>query len=138
MLQLKLNAPSEQVFIGLTLENPLTGFRCTIDAKVDTGAAVTFISRKLVEDLGLETIAHTTLILADGSSMKADVQMCRISFSDEDEIETPIYVNDSDTGIVLLGMDILKLCNFSQTHIWEKNEHYILFQIELLGEDAML
>ncbi len=138
MLQLKLNAPSDQVFIGLTLENPLTGNRCTIDAKVDTGAAVTFISRKLVEGLELETLGHTTLILADGRPLQAEVQMCRISFSDEDEFETPIYVNESDTDIVLLGMDVLKLCNFSQTHIWEGSEHYVLFQIELLGEDAML
>ena len=137
MLRLKLNAPSEQVFVGLTLENPLTGTRCTVDAKFDTGASVTLVSKKLIEGLELTPVGSTTLALADGSPLKVDVFMCRISFSAEDECETPIYVNDSDTGVVLLGMDVLQLCNFSQTHIWNDEGHYILFTIEMLGEEAM-
>jgi len=40
MLRLKLSAPYEQVYVYISLENPSTGQKLTIDAKVDTGAAV--------------------------------------------------------------------------------------------------
>ena len=35
MLRLKLSAPYEQVYVFISLENPLTGQMRTIDAKVD-------------------------------------------------------------------------------------------------------
>ena len=60
------------------------------------------------------------------------------SFSDEDSIDTPIYVCDTESGVALLGMDVLKLCNFSQWHEWEKDEHSVYFEIELLGDEAFL
>ena len=37
----------------ISLENPSTGQKRTIDAKVDTGAAVTIIPQTVVEGLGL-------------------------------------------------------------------------------------
>ena len=47
MLRLKLSAPYEQVYVFISLENPLTGQVRTIDAKVDTGAAVTVIPKSV-------------------------------------------------------------------------------------------
>ena len=64
--------------------------------------------------------------------------MCRLSFSDEDSIDTPIYVCDTESGIALLGMDILRLCNFSQWHEWEEKEHSVFFEMELIAEEDML
>ena len=49
MLRLKLSAPYEQVYVYISLENPSTGQKRTIDAKVDTGAAVTVIPKSVVE-----------------------------------------------------------------------------------------
>lgn len=43
MLRLKLKEECDQVFLGLSLENPLTGENTTVDAKIDTGAVVTVI-----------------------------------------------------------------------------------------------
>lgn len=84
----------------ISLENPSTGQKHTIDAKVDTGAAVTV--------------------------------------SDEDTIDTPIYVCDSESGVALLGMDVLRLCNYAQWHEWSDDEHSVYFQMELISEELML
>ena len=56
MLRLKLSAPYEQVYVYISLENPSTGQMRTIDAKVDTGAAVTVIPKCVVEGLGLPSL----------------------------------------------------------------------------------
>ena len=64
--------------------------------------------------------------------------MCRLSFSDEDTIDTPVYVCDTESGVALLGMDILRLCKFSQRHEWDQDgSHNVYFEMELLGEEAM-
>lgn len=138
MLRLKLNAPYEQVFVYISLENPSTGQMRTIDAKVDTGAAVTVIPKSVVKGLELPSLGHCSFTMADGSPLRTEAQMCRLSFSEEDTIETPVYVCDSDSGVALLGMDVLRLCNFAQWHEWSDEEHSVYFEMELVSEDTML
>jgi predicted aspartyl protease len=137
MLRLKLSAPYEQVYVYISLENPLTGQKRTIDAKIDTGAAVTVIPKSVVEGLGLASLGSCCFTMVDGTPLKMDAQMCRLSFSNEDTIDTPIYVCDSEAGVALLGMDVLRLCNFSQWHEWSDNDHSVYFEMELVSEDAM-
>ena len=121
----------------ISLENPSTGQVRTIDAKVDTGAAVTIIPKALVEDLGLPSLGHWNFSMVDGTPLRTEALMCRLSFSDEDTIDTPIYVCDTESGVALLGMDVLRLCNFAQRHEWSDSSHSVYFEIELLGEDVM-
>ena len=138
MLRLKLSAPYEQVYVYISLENPLTGQKLTIDAKVDTGAAATIIPKRLAEGLSLPALGNCSFTMVDGTPLTTEARMCRLSFSDEDTIDTPIYVCDSDAGIALLGMDVLRLCNFAQWHEWSDDEHSVYFQMELISEDALL
>ena len=138
MLRLKLSAPYEQVYVFISLENPLTGQMRTIDAKVDTGAAVTVIPKSVVEGLELPLLGNCSFTMVDGTPLKTEAQMCRLSFSDEDTIDTPIYVCDTKSGVALLGMDVLRLCNFSQRHEWSDDEHSVYFEMELISEETML
>ena len=138
MLRLKLSAPFEQVYVYISLENPLTGQTRTIDAKIDTGAAVSVIPKAVVDGLGLPSLGNCGFTMVDGSPLMTEAQMCRLSFSDEDTIDTPIYVCDSEAGVALLGMDVLRYCNFSQWHEWSEEEHSVYFEMELISEEAML
>ena len=138
MLRLKLNAPYEQVYVYISLENPSTGQVLTIDAKVDTGAAVTIIPKSLLKDAGLPFLGECDFTMVDGSLLKTEAYMCRLSFSDEDTIDTPIYACDTDSGVALLGMDVLRLCNFSQRHEWDNEGHSVYFEMELISEELML
>ena len=122
----------------ISLENPSTGRKFTIDAKVDTGAAVTVIPKSMVECLELHPLGTCRFTMVDGTPLTTEAQMCRLSFSDEDAIDTPIYVCDSEAGVALLGMDVLRLCNFAQWHEWSEDEHSVYFQMELISEEAML
>ena len=138
MLRLKLSAPYEQVYVFISLENPLTGQMRTIDAKVDTGAAVTVIPKSVVEGLELPSLGNCSFTMVDGTPLKTEALMCRLSFSDEDTIDTPIYVCDTESGVALLGMDVLRLCNFAQRHEWSDDEHSVYFEMELISEETML
>ena len=138
MLRLKLSAPYEQVYVFISLENPLTGQMRTIDAKVDTGAAVTVIPKSVVEGLELPSLGNCSFTMVDGTPLKTEALMCRLSFSDEDTIDTPIYVCDTESGVALLGMDVLRLCNFAQRHEWSDDEHSVYFEMELISEETTL
>ena len=138
MLRLKLTEPFEQVYVYISLENPLTGQVRTIDAKVDTGAAVTVIPKSVVEGLELPSLGNCSFTMVDGTPLKTEALMCRLSFSDEDTIDTPIYVCDTESGVALLGMDVLRLCNFAQRHEWSDDEHSVYFEMELISEETML
>ena len=137
MLRLKLSAPFEQVFVYISLENPLTGQARTIDAKVDTGAAVTIIPKSVVEGLGLPSLGNWSFSMVDGTPLSTEALMCRLSFSEEYSIDTPVYVCDTESGVALLGMDVLRLCNFAQRHEWSGGDHSVYFELELLGDDII-
>ena len=138
MLRLKLSAPYEQVYVYISLENPSTGQMRTIDAKVDTGAAVTVIPKSVVEGLGLPSLGTCGFTMVYDTPLMTEAQMCRLSFSDEDTIDTPIYVCDSESGVALLGMDVLRLCNFAQWHEWSDDDHSVYFEMELISEEMMI
>lgn len=137
MLQLKFTAPLDQVHVCLVLTNPSTGKVSTIDAKVDTGSAVTLVPKVEIQDLGLESMGEVEFGMADGTPLRAEAMMCNVSFSDEDTIDLPIYACKSQYGTALLGMDILGLCNYSHIHKWTHSGHEIEVTLELLGEEAM-
>ena len=99
MLRLELSAPYEQVYVYISLENPLTGQVRTIDAKVDTGAAVTIIPKAAVEGLDLPSLGNCSFSMVDGTPLETEALMCRLSFSDEDTIDTPVYVCETESGV---------------------------------------
>ena len=69
MLRLELSAPFEQVYVYISLENPSTGQVRTIDAKIDTGAAVTIIPRNVVDGLDLPSLGNWNFSMVDGSPL---------------------------------------------------------------------
>lgn len=131
MLRLKLKEGFGQVFVGLNVENPLTGKSITVDAKIDTGAEVTLIPMQVVSDMGLEVIGETELMAANGSGIHAFIANVILSLAGMDSFELPVYIGKMNAGIALIGMDVLSQCNYSQQHEWSNGEHYINFEIEL-------
>lgn len=129
---MKLKEPYDQVFVRLSLENPLTGARNIADAKIDTGAVVTTVPKEFVESLGLEVFEQHMLRAANGTLMPAYVCLCNVYLSDEDAFEMYIHVVDSSTGIALIGMDILKQCDYAQWHSKENGKQELYFKIELV------
>jgi predicted aspartyl protease len=118
------------------LENPSTGKRCTVDAKVDTGSFATVISSRTFKRLKLHAFTEDWVALANGNPAKSQVCMCRVHLSADDEtIDIPIYVMDSDNEQALLGMDILSLGDFSFTHHQGKDgQLWIQFKYEMLED----
>ena len=116
-MNILLPAPCVQIHAPLVLENPSTGARCIVDAKIDTGSFATVISSRTFSKLGLEAFSEDWVSLANGEAAKSMVSMCRVYLSpDDEEIDLPIYVMDSDNEQALLGMDILSLGDFSAMH----------------------
>lgn len=99
---------------------------------------MTVIPMSVVESLELPSLGNCSFTMVDGTPLMTEAQMCRLSFSDEDTIDTPIYVCDTEAGVALLGMDVLRLCNFAQWHEWTDEEHSVYFEMELINEDVML
>lgn len=135
MHQLKLSEPYDQVFVGVRVENPLTGESTIVDAKIDTGAAVTVIPFHMLDGLGLEILGEHQLSMANGDPLPATVCLCNLSLSDDDILEMPIYAIQSFANIALIGMDILHQCNFSYWHEFNDGKHTINFKIELYDID---
>lgn len=131
MLRLKFKEECDQVFLGLSLENPLTGESITVDAKVDTGAAVTLIPMHAVSDMTLEVIGETDLAMANGDMLHAYISVAVVSLSGDDTFELPVYICKSNNDLALIGMDILRQCNYAQWHEWKEGEHSLYFEIEL-------
>lgn len=131
MLRLKLKEECDQVFLGLSLENPSTGENTTVDAKIDTGAAVTLIPMHVVSDMGLEVIGETDLAMANGDMLHAYISVVTVSLSGDDTFEIPVYICKSRNDLALIGMDILRQCNYAQWHEWKEGKHSLLFEIEL-------
>lgn len=134
MLQLRLEEPFNQVFVGLRLENPLTGESTIVDAKIDTGAVVTTVPKEYVEDFGLEILDTRTLRMANGMSIPAYVCLCDVSLTDEEVVQLPIHVVDSTAGYALVGMDFLQLCDYAQWHEKKDGKTVINFKVELYDE----
>ena len=78
-----------------------------VDAKVDTGSFATVISSATMRKLGLESFMTDWVELANGEAAHSDVCMCRVHLSeDEERLDLPVYVMNSDNEQALLGMDV--------------------------------
>ena len=132
--------PCAQIHVPLVLENPSIGSRCIIDAKVDTGSFATVISSAMQRKLGLSSFADDWVELANGEPAMSSVCMCRVHLSENDEmVDLPIYVMESDSEQALLGMDVLSLGDFSFVHI-EKPDgtKWVRFKFELRDSDWLM
>ena len=139
-MNVRLPAPCVQIHVPLVLENPSTGMRCTVDAKVDTGSFATVISSATMSKMGLEPFTEDWVELANGDPALSKVCMCRVHLSEDSEtLDVPIYVMDSDNEQALLGMDVLSLGDFSSKHVRdEQGMPWIKFQFVLMGEDWLV
>ncbi|MBR1545615.1 MAG: hypothetical protein IJ633_02300 [Prevotella sp.] len=61
-----LPAPCTQIHAPLVLENPSTGMKCIVDAKVDTGSFATVISSTTLQKLKLIPFIEDWVELANG------------------------------------------------------------------------
>ena len=135
-----LPAPCVQILVPLVLENPLTGTKCIVDAKVDTGSFATVISKITADRLGLEPFTTDWVELANGDAAQSEVCMCRVHLSEDLEmLDLPIYVMDSDSEQALMGMDVLSLGDFSATHHETSDGiHWTRFSFRLLNNVSMV
>jgi predicted aspartyl protease len=105
------------IHASLVLENPSTGTKCIVDAKIDTGSFATVISSKTMTKLQLAPFAEDWVELANGEAAQSQVCMCRLHLSEDGEkLDLPIYVMDSDSEQALLGMDVLSMGDFFSVH----------------------
>jgi predicted aspartyl protease len=135
-----LPAPCAQIHAPLVLENPSTGTKCIVDAKIDTGSFATVISSATLAKLGLVPFTEDWVELANGEPALSKVCMCRIHLSEDQEMQDlPIYVMNSDNEQALLGMDVLSLGDFSSTHVEGKDyQIWIRFRFQLLESDWLV
>ena len=140
MLYAEFPALCEAVYMSLVVENPLTGTKCIVDAKVDTGSFATVISSTTMSKLSIEPFTEDWVELANGEPELSRVCMCRVHLSeDEDMLDLPIYIMNSDNEQALLGMDVLSLGDFSSSHIMDSNGHtWMRFQFHLLEEEWLV
>ena len=66
--------------------------------------------------------------------------MCRIHLSEDEEmLDMPLYVMNSDNEQALLGMDILSLGNFSAEHITDNGgKQWLRFQFSLINQEWLV
>ena len=139
-MTVSLPAPCVQIHVPLVLENPSTGTKCIVDAKIDTGSFATVISTKTLSKLQLTPFTDDWVELANGDPAKSEVCMCRVHLSEEEEtLDLPIYVMDSENEQALLGMDILSLGDFSAEHYESPDGiRYLRFSFLLSDEEWVL
>lgn len=135
-----LPAPCVQIHVPLVLENPSTGTKCIVDAKVDTGSFATVISSATMHKLGLDVFTNDWVELANGEATQSDVCMCRVHLSeDEEKLDLPIYVMNSDNEQALMGMDILSLGDFQASHfVSPEGQQWLRFQFSLLEDEWLV
>lgn len=136
-MTVSLPAPCVQILVPLVLENPLTGMRCIVDAKVDTGSFATVISSATLEKLQLSPFTEDWVALANGDPARSVVCMCRAHLSEEETLDLPVYVMDSDNEQALLGMDILSLGNFNASHYQsDDGQMWLRFSFSFLDDSV--
>lgn len=114
--------------------------RCIVDAKIDTGSFATVISSATLAKLGLAPFTEDWVELANGEPALSQVCMCRIHLSEDQEmLDLPVYVMNSDNEQALLGMDVLSLGDFSSTHVeGNDKQEWIRFSFQLLDDDWLV
>ena len=114
--------------------------RCIIDAKIDTGSFATVISSTTFEKLQLSSFTEDWVELANGELAKSRVSMCRLHLSEDEEmLDLPVYVMNSDNEQALIGMDVLSLGDFSATHrVTDDGERWLRFSFQLIENDWLI
>ena len=89
--------------------------------------------------LGIEPFTEDWVELANGDPALSKVCMCRVHLSEDEEmLDLPIYVMNSDNEQALLGMDVLSLGDFSSSHVSDSEDHWLRFQFHLVEEDWLV
>ena len=135
-----LPAPCTQIHVPLVLENPSTGTKCIVDAKVDTGSFATVISTATLRKLGIQPFIEDWVELANGEPVLSQVCMCRVHLSEDEEmLDLPIYVMNSDNEQALMGINILSLGDFSASHVTGHDaEQWLRFVFYLRDSDWLV
>lgn len=93
-----------------------------------------------MEKMGLMPFTEDWVELANGEAAQSDVCMCRVHLSENEEmLDLPIYVMNSDNEQALIGMDILSLGDFSATHT--EDEHgmrWLRFEYHLIEDEWLV
>lgn len=136
MLYAEFPALCEAVYVSLVVENPLTGTKCIVDVKVDTGSPYTILPKEVMDSIGLKPFMTETLETVSGELFETSISMGRIHLDDSgDYVDLPIHVADEDLSMPLLGMDILRKGDMVLKHITdEQRQQWLLFTFELLDE----
>ena len=90
--------------------------------------------------LGLEPFSEDWVELANGEPALSKVCMCRIHLSEDEEmLDVPLYVMNSDNEQSLLGMDILSLGDFSASHVKDNNgQSWLAFRYQLVDAEWLI
>ena len=90
--------------------------------------------------LGLTPFTEDWVELANGEPAISKVCMCRLHLSEDEEmLDVPLYVMESDNEQALLGMDVLSLGDFSFRHSnCLDGQEWVIFRYQLLEEDWLV
>ena len=139
MLYVEFPAQCEAVYVSLVVENPSTGMRCTVDAKVDTGSPYTILPPDIISAIDLTPFCMEDLEAINGSPFKTAVCMGRIYLDDNNEyIDMAVHIADDEIAIPLLGMDILRKGDTAITHVEEDGNMWLRFTFNLLPEESRI
>lgn len=139
MLYVEFPAQCEAVYVSLVVENPLTGTKCTVDAKVDTGSPYTILPLEVKTMLELEEFCPETLECVDGSLFETSVCMARVILDDSgDSLDFPAHIALTNITMPLLGMDILRKGDTMITHVEDDGVMYLRFTFGLLPEEERI
>ena len=136
MLYAEFPALCEAVYVSLVVENPLTGTKCIVDVKVDTGSPYTILPKDVMEFIGLTPFMTETLETVSGELFETSISMGRLHLDDTgDYVDLPIHVANDELSMPLLGMDVLRKGDMALKHISDENhQQWLLFTFELLDE----
>ena len=97
----------------------------TASAAWDTGSQFTLISQHIVEQLDLKPHAEG-MIMGIGGDQKAETYIVHIGLPTGDMVQDlEVYCSDIDDYDVLIGMDIISLCDFFVTNKDETTELFV-------------
>jgi len=140
MLYAEFPALCEAVYVSLVVENPLTGTKCIVDVKVDTGSPYTILPKEVMDNIGLTPFTTETLETVSGELFETAICMGRLHLDDSgDCVDLPIHAANEALSMPLLGMDILRKGDMALKHITDDDQQqWLLFTFNLLDEAERL
>ena len=103
MLYAEFPALCEAVYVSLVVENPLTGTKCIVDVKVDTGSPYTILPKEVMDNIGLTPFTTETLETVSGELFETAICMGRLHLDDSgDYVDLPIHVANEALSMPLL------------------------------------